>query len=703
MDQHSENPLKNPALGKTEILSNDERFRKAMEAAPLAMLKVNQRGIIQFANQSALMLFGYAEQELLNRPVEMLIPEEFRQKHGDYRVDFSKHPNNRRMAKGRELYGQHKDGSLIFLQIGLTPLQIDEDHQILVTIHDITDQKRFLKAQTELNAEREERIKESERQRKAALKLAQDAERARLRAEAAEQRLAAVATELALFKAPENKDIIKHSLSAFHLKDMMICGNQIRSLISKTKSLDEVAEEITRFFELRFKNSDGGNEFSCVRFFRTQAFGQLSYDQMSFIRKTNAQVSQKEICLTLCASRGEPLTDVDHSSTIDSLLHELDSHFATPFFPRAEVESMPLVEHMLNHLYQRNQPDKKLAPEVWHVESDSPDYLTLMSPFPSEAPIAHSTGTTIGLGGKLIGDQAFLLVAWSKTPIKPETFKLLSHLNLSIKLALLPLMKHKDRTVEQIKTVHRLLERKQNLVIHQEARLRDTMKQLRLTNAELDQFAYVASHDLQAPLHGISNLADFLLEDLQDSIPEASRQDLIMLKSRTGRMKNLLNDLLEYARVGHQNPNYEDLFLSEVITHVIALFDIPASFAIHVPEDLPTIRGPRIIFELLFRNLIGNAVKHHDRDDGKIEITYAESNGMHELGVKDDGPGIDPQYHKQAFKVFNTLKPRDQVEGSGMGLAIVEKTVRHYGGDIQLDSAAGKGSHFKFTWPMTLA
>ena len=118
-----------------------------------------------------------------------------------------------------------------------------------------------------------------------------------------------------------------------------------------------------------------------------------------------------------------------------------------------------------------------------------------------------------------------------------------------------------------------------------------------------------------------------------------------------------------------------------------------------VPEDLPTIHAPRIVMELIFRNLIGNAIKHHDREDGRIEITSSEKGDMIEFGVKDDGPGIDPTYHAQAFKVFNTLKPRDQVEGSGMGLAIVEKTILHYGGSITLDSEEGKGAHFKFTWP----
>jgi PAS domain S-box-containing protein len=699
MRKHKAHQIQVAGFEEAESLSNDEKFRKAMEAAPLAMLKVDQKGTILFANQSALDLFGYEKQELLNKPVETLLPDELRHLHKQHLQNFSRKPDNRRMAKDRDLFGQHKDGSLIYLQIGLTPLNFTGDHQILVTIHDISDQKRFEEPQAQLNTEREERINESERQRCAALKLAQDAERARLRAEAAEQRLAKVASDLALFKSTQSRKTIKHRLNGFHLRNMIRCGNQIRRLSIKRRSLDGVADEIVEFFDQHFIDHDNNKAFSCIRFFRTQAFATLTQKQKTFLLKDTTDIGQDEMCLVQC---GFVCKDKAEDITSDTFgIHgDLPQHFAAPLSSNNSKNPIPLLQAMLCYLGHNSRlTGKTLNQEEWMIGNKYPGYVSLISRTPAGTPADDHPSTLIGLGGVLIDEQLFLMIAQANTHISEETFMLLSHLNLSIKLSLLPLCAHEDRTIEQIKTVQTLLQRTQNLVIDQENRLRLTMEQLEYTNAELDQFAYIASHDLQAPLHGISNLADFLLEDLQDTIPEDSRNDLLMLKSRTGRMKKLLKDLLEYARVGHQHPNFEELSIKEVVNDILILFEIPRTFTVHVPEELPVIRSPRTIMDLIFRNLIGNALKHHDRESGRIEITCVKVGRMFELGVKDDGPGIDPAYHEQIFNVFNTLKPRDQVEGSGMGLAIVEKTVQHYGGTMSLDSEKGKGAHFKFTWP----
>ena len=116
--------------------------------------------------------------------------------------------------------------------------------------------------------------------------------------------------------------------------------------------------------------------------------------------------------------------------------------------------------------------------------------------------------------------------------------------------------------------------------------------------------------------------------------------------------------------------------------------------------DLTTYRAP---LEQVFRNLIGNAVKHHHNGSGRIEVLAGSSNGkLEEFIVRDDGPGIDPKYHEQVFEMFHTLKPRDQVEGSGMGLALVKKIVENRGGTVKLESALGQGTTIRFTWPRSV-
>jgi signal transduction histidine kinase len=110
----------------------------------------------------------------------------------------------------------------------------------------------------------------------------------------------------------------------------------------------------------------------------------------------------------------------------------------------------------------------------------------------------------------------------------------------------------------------------------------------------------------------------------------------------------------------------------------------------------------KVPLEAVFRNLINNAIKHHDRPDGRIEISCRENGAWYDFTVGDDGPGIPPESHEQIFQMFETLKPRDSVEGSGMGLAIIKKIVESMGGRVGVDSAVGQGARFRFTWPKVM-
>jgi signal transduction histidine kinase len=126
----------------------------------------------------------------------------------------------------------------------------------------------------------------------------------------------------------------------------------------------------------------------------------------------------------------------------------------------------------------------------------------------------------------------------------------------------------------------------------------------------------------------------------------------------------------------------------------------PAGFTIHLAEKLPTFFTERVPLETVFRNLLGNALKHHDRPQtGQVSVSATEQATVVEFTITDDGPGIDPEFHERIFQMFQTLKPRDQIEGSGMGLAIVKKLVENYGGTVQVESSVGQGATFRFTWP----
>ena len=226
-------------------------------------------------------------------------------------------------------------------------------------------------------------------------------------------------------------------------------------------------------------------------------------------------------------------------------------------------------------------------------------------------------------------------------------------------------------------------------------------KRIEAVNKELEEFAYVASHDLKAPLRVIDNASKWLEEDLAEHLTGENRENMQLLRGRVGRMEKLLDDLLEYSRVGRATDGrYEEIITGEVlIANILALLSPPEGFTVEVSPDFAGIRVCRMPLQQILMNLISNAIKHHDEKKGHIEVTVEDRGADYAFAVKDDGPGIPAQFHDQVFKMFQTLKPRDQVEGSGMGLAMVRKNIEVFGGTLELDSAEGEGSIFRFTWP----
>jgi signal transduction histidine kinase len=245
----------------------------------------------------------------------------------------------------------------------------------------------------------------------------------------------------------------------------------------------------------------------------------------------------------------------------------------------------------------------------------------------------------------------------------------------------------------------RLYAAEQQARLELEMRVSERTAELERSNRELNQFAYVASHDLKAPLRAIDNLAGWISEDAAGTLPPRSAEHLMKMRGRVKRMERLLEDLLAYSRAGRVRPPTETVDVDLLVADVTALLGLPPRFAVVVETPGVRLRTPRVSLELVLRNLIGNAIKHHDRERGTVWVRALVSGDMMEFSVRDDGPGIAPQYHAKIFEMFQTLQPRDQTEGSGMGLAIVKKLVESYGGEIRVDSAVGEGATFCFTWP----
>ncbi len=228
--------------------------------------------------------------------------------------------------------------------------------------------------------------------------------------------------------------------------------------------------------------------------------------------------------------------------------------------------------------------------------------------------------------------------------------------------------------------------------------LAQTTALLRKRNEELDQFAYVTSHDLKAPLRAITNLSEWIEEDLLDQLPEENQHQMHLLRGRVHRMEALINGLLEFSRVGRVQTPSVMVNVSILLNEVIDSLAPPPTFTIEVEPQMPTFMTKQLALQQVFSNLISNAIQHHTRLDGHIKISIQDRGKHYEFSVTDDGPGIAPDYHDKIFAIFQTLEARDRKESTGIGLAIVKKIVEIEAGTITLESDVGLGSTFRFTW-----
>ncbi len=227
-------------------------------------------------------------------------------------------------------------------------------------------------------------------------------------------------------------------------------------------------------------------------------------------------------------------------------------------------------------------------------------------------------------------------------------------------------------------------------------------QELRRSNADLARFAYVASHDLRAPLRSIVNLTRFVEEDLGEGLPEKTRAHLDELRRRALRMKALTDDLLVYSQAGGEG-EIAEVDTGKLVDDIAFLLDPAEGFTVETTGEMPVFETARGPLEQVLRNLIGNALEHHDRSEGRVTVSSRELGEFWELTVRDDGPGIPEDDQDRVFHAFERLGEIGEGGGTGMGLAIVQRIVTSFGGRIHLEPGGGRGATFRFSWPKAIA
>jgi light-regulated signal transduction histidine kinase (bacteriophytochrome) len=241
-----------------------------------------------------------------------------------------------------------------------------------------------------------------------------------------------------------------------------------------------------------------------------------------------------------------------------------------------------------------------------------------------------------------------------------------------------------------------------------EQKLKQTMAELTRSNQELEQFAYVASHDLQEPLRMVASYVQLLARRYQGKLDPDADEFIAYAVDGATRMQALINDLLAYSRVGTRGKPFEPTDCETVLDQALANLQvaIEESGAAVTHDPLPTVIADATQLTQLFQNLIGNAVKFRGEQPPRIHISAHRQSAIENresnewtFSVQDNGIGIDPEYHDRIFMIFQRLHTREEYPGTGIGLAVCKKIVERHNGRIWVESQPGKGSTFYFTIP----
>lgn len=221
------------------------------------------------------------------------------------------------------------------------------------------------------------------------------------------------------------------------------------------------------------------------------------------------------------------------------------------------------------------------------------------------------------------------------------------------------------------------------------------LSQLEKSNEELQEYAHIVSHDLKSPLRSIDALISWIKEDNKDNLDKTTLQNISLIETTLEKMEQLISDILNYSSVASGNQDFVDVDIQALVDDLLKIIYIPDNINIKILNDLPIISGDKTKLQQLFQNLISNAVKFNDKEKGLIEINVLDKGKYFKFSIKDNGIGIEPQFHEKIFKIFHSLNKRK--DSTGIGLSLVKKIVNLHDGKIWLESEIGKGSTFYFT------
>ncbi len=625
---------------------SEEKFKGLLEAAPDAIVIVNEKGEIVLINRQTEILFGYTKEELTGRQVEILVPVDLRDRHVDDRSRYFSNPKVRAMGAGLALYAVKKDGTQIPVEISLSPLETEEGTLISASVRDITERKRS-----------EERIRF----------------------------LASIADHIQdpVISTDNDSNITRWNKPAeelFEWKSDEVIGKNVTELL-RVNYIDERMDLVFEF--LKRKRSFWQGEViyykksgiaihalitaSHLKDAEGNIIGNLILARDITLRK-KAENELSKLNLELEARVQERTEAVVKTMEEKNIILEsigdaffaVDKNWTVTYWNRIAEKDLSVPKESI------------VGNNLWDIFLDSIESVSY-----KKYHEAMATGQVVHFE-----DYYAALNKWYEISAYP------SGNGLSVYF--------KDIT-ERKKAAEEIAKLNSEL----EERVSKRTEQLKKSTEEMEAFSYSISHDLRAPLRGIIGFVNILEEDYGIKLDDEARRITTVIKKNTTRMGMLIDDLLSFSRMGRQELMKTNVDSNKLVTDVIAEVDPDRKKIEWIVRPLPVIKADANTLKQVWINLISNAVKYSgNADKPKIEIGSTQKNGSIDFFIKDNGVGFDERYKAKLFKVFQRLHTTEEFEGTGIGLAIVDKIISKHGGEVWVEAELNKGATFYFSLPV---
>jgi PAS domain S-box-containing protein len=616
---------------ESHLTQIESRYRGLLEAAPDAIVVVNQRGEIVLLNVQAEKRFGYRRDELVGQQVKNIIPEGFAERIIADGTRTAAEALAQQIGTGLELSGRRKDGSAFPIEIMLSPLESAEGILITAAIRDIT-----------VRRDAENHLAQMEGRYRGLLEAAPDA--------------MVVVNErggIVLLNARAEAQFGYHrdELVGQQVKNIIPEGFAERLIADGTRTAAEaLAQQIGTGIELSGRRKDGSTfPIEIMLSPLENADGILVTAAIRDI--TVRKDAEKHLAQMEGRYRGlleaapDPMVLLNRSTEIVLVNRQTEKVFG---YPRDE-----LVGQLARKLTTVDSLERVLA---YIRRSTDGEYV-------------EQSRTPIEIDGQDKGGGTFPM----EVMLSP----------LATSEGILLAVAFRDISVRR-KT---------------EARLLGTMNELSRSNEELGQFAYIASHDLQEPLRMVASYTQLLSKRYKGKLDADADEFIAFAVDGANRMQRLIQDLLSYSRVGTKGKEFAPTSSEEALEHAVTNLcgAIEDSGALVTHDPLPDVMADEGQLIQLFQNLVGNAIKYQNPGVPRIHVSSDKSDGAKWMfSVQDNGLGIEPKYFEKIFGMFQRLHRREEFEGTGIGLAICKKIVERHGGNLSVESQPGQGSTFRF-------